>query len=404
MSHRDRLTGNVARLIAVALACWITSPTARAQSGQSVLYSVTTSEGDSGIPVYKTQVFKTEIFAVDPETGKQRLVFSDANSPFFLMPGGGMQGGIVAAGGKIFAEGILPVQTAAHTPHFDPGAPAAIYELATDGSGQARKVFDMGGVEQPANFRSLFFNSSGTEFGNVNYVAGKWYLFVHDTETGKLLRKSELIAWKFDFVENIGWMPDDKRIFFTFDMAGDDPEAWWTTPNSPVGTYVLGEAGTTQRLAPEASLHPKISGMQPSNDSPALFIGSLRDGEYLLQDYEGNALGAGGAYLYELDMTKRTQRIFPLPAESFRSASQKPGAPYGNPGDFHLSRSRNRLVFTIKKSEYQMQPTFTATSTLSVWVLDLQSSKELKVISFPPHNEVRPVGPWVNLIGWLDGK
>jgi len=44
--------------------------------------------------------------------------------------------------GKIFAEGILRVRTLAHTPTFDPGAPAAIYELSTNGSGQARKVFD----------------------------------------------------------------------------------------------------------------------------------------------------------------------------------------------------------------------------------------------------------------------
>jgi hypothetical protein len=398
------LTGNVARLIAVALVCWITSLTARAQSGQSLLYSVTTSEANSGIPFYKTQVFKTEIFAVDPQTGKQRLIFSDANFPFFLLPGGGMQGGIVAAGGKIFAEGILPVETLAHTPHFDPGAPAAIYELATDGSGQVRKVFDMGSAEQRVNIGSLFFNYSGTEFGNINYVAGKWYLFVHDTETGKLLRKSELIAWKFGYVENIGWMPDDKRIFLTFDMSGDDPEAWWTTPNSPVGTYVLGDAGTAERLAPEALLHPKISGMQPSNDSPALFIGTLPDGGYLLQDYQSGPRGdsdtclyepglANNAHacLYELDLAKKTQRIFPLHVD-------------GVPGNFHLSPARNRLVFTATKVEYQKKPTFEATSMVSVWVLDTQSGKEWKVISFPPNSKTRPVGPWFNLIGWLAHK
>jgi hypothetical protein len=404
MSHGDRLAGNVARLVAVALACWITSSTARAQSGQSVLYSVTTSEADSGIPVNKTQVFKTEIFAVDPETGKQRLIFSDANSPFFIMPGGQMRGGIVAAGGKIFAEGILPVETLAHTPTFDPGAPAAIYELSTDGSGQAHKVFDLGTVEQRVDFRSLFFNYSGTEFGNINYVAGKWYLFVHDTETGKLLRKSELIAWKFGSVENIGWMADDKRIFFTFDMSGDDPEAWWTTPNSPVGTYVLAEGDTAQRLAPEALLHPKIPGMRPSNDSPATLIGPLPDGGYLLLDYQSGPSGdsdtclyepslANNAHacLYELDLAKKTQRIFPLHMD-------------GVPGDFHLSPSRDRLVFTSIKKEYQKQPTFKAMSALSVWVLDLESDKEWKVISFPPHDDTRPIGPRVNLIGWLTRK
>jgi len=405
MTHRDSLTGNVARLTAVALACWITSSTARAQSGQSVLYSVTTREANSGTPIYKTQVFKTEIFAVDPESGKQRLVFSDANSPFFLMPGGGMQqGGIVAAGGKIFAEGILAVRTLAHTPYFNPSAPAAIYELSTDGSGQARNVLDMGSAEQRVNFRSLFFNSSGTKFGDINYAAGKWCLSVHDTETGKLLRKSDLIAWKFGSVENIGWMSDDKRIFFTADVSGDDPEESWTTPNSPVGTYVLGEADAIERLAPEASLHPKIPGMQPSSDLAALFIGSLPDGRYLLQDYqsgpsrdsdtclyEPSLANNAHACLYELDFAKKTQRIFPLRMD-------------GVPGNFHLSPPRDRLVFTSTKNEYQNQPRFTATSTVSVWVLDLQSGKEWKVIPFPPNANTRPVEPSFNLIGWLASK
>jgi len=59
---------------------------------------------------------------------------------------------------------------------------------------------------------SLFFNSFGSEFGNISFSDGKWNLFVRDTGTGKLLRKSELIGWRFGSVENIGWMPDDKRI------------------------------------------------------------------------------------------------------------------------------------------------------------------------------------------------
>jgi hypothetical protein len=402
MTQRDRLTGNVARLIAVALACWIVPSIARAQGDQSVLYSVTTSETDSGMPVYKTHVFKTEIFAVDAETGKQQLVFSDANSPFFLMPGDEMKGSVFSAGGKVFAEGILPVETMAHTPYFDPGAPAALYEISTDGSGHARKVFDMGSAEQRVDFRSPFFNSSGTEFGYINYFAAKWYLFVRDTETGKLLRKSELIAWKFGSVDNIGWMADDKRIFFTAEIGGDDPEAWWTTPNSPVGTYFLDESsGTPKRLAPEASLHPEIAGMQPSNDSPAVFIGSLPDGGYLLQDYQSGPINESDtclyepslanrahACLYELDLVRKTQRVFPLDVD-------------GVPGAFHLSQSDNRLVFTASKVEYQKQPRFKATSTTSVWVLDLQSGTEWKVIAFPPHDDTRPVGPRFNLIGWL---
>jgi hypothetical protein len=380
------------RQIILALACWIAFLAPAAQAGESVLYSITTSEAHSVVPVYKTQVFKTEIFAVDPDTGKQRLVFSDANAPFFLLPGGMLRGGIVAAGGKIFAEGIEPVQSAARTPRFDPGAPAALYELSTDGSGQARKIFDFGSDGLRVTSSNLiFFNPSGSEFGNINNIDGKFYLIVRDTATGKLLRKSEFKygsverrGWRFGSVARIGWMPDDKRIFFTIELAGDSPEAWWTAPNSPVGTYVLDEnADAAQRLAPEAALHPKIAGQEPSNDSPAVFIGTLPDGGYLLQDYESAPSGVGGAYLYELDLARKTQKLFPLHVD-------------GDPGSFHLSQSGDRLALAA--------PKFATTATVSVWVVDLGSNKQRKLLSFPPRDQALGDGPWPNLIGWLDDK
>jgi hypothetical protein len=57
---------------------WIALLAPAVQAGESVLYSITTSEAHSVVPVTKNQVFKTEIFAVDSETGKQRLIFSAA--------------------------------------------------------------------------------------------------------------------------------------------------------------------------------------------------------------------------------------------------------------------------------------------------------------------------------------
>jgi len=402
MRHRVKLTGNAVRLIVLAVACWVVPAAAPAQSGESVVYSVTTSEKQSGIPTDKTQLSKTEIFAVDPETGKQRLVFSDADSSLVLMPGGGQErGSSGAAGGRIFAEGVLPGQTMAHTWYLYLAAPA-IYELSTDGSGQARKVLDLESSPQRTDFSDLFFNSSGTELGNISHPDNdNWYVVIHDTASGKLLQKSKLVVGGLAAPDRIGWMRDDKRIFFEVIISGDDPEAQWITPNSPVGTYVLdASAGTTERLAPEASLHPKIAGMEPSYDSPATFIGSLPDGGYLLQDYQRGPSGDSGtcvyepssymhACLYELDFARKTQRILPLP-------SHVDGAPY----DFHLSPSGSLLVFTTTRMEYRKQPKFTAITTLSVWVLDLQSNKEWKVASFPP----REGGPRVNLIGWLAKK
>jgi hypothetical protein len=347
--------------------------------------------GEAKSGVSETQVFKTEIFAVDPVTGKQRLVFSDANAPFFVLTGA-----IAAAGRRIFADAIERNHLA--TSAFFLG-PEALYELSTDGSGQARKIFDMGSDEQRVDFHSLFFNSAGTEFGNISFVDGKAYLFVRDTKTGKLLRKSELIGWRFGSGEKIGWMADDKRIFFTEEFPSvEGPEVLWTTPGSLVGTYVLDENGATvERLAPEAELHPKIAGMEPSKESPAFLIGTLPDGSLLLHDYQRGPDGRG-VYLYELDLAKKTQKIFPLQTE-------------GNADAFYLSRSGDRLAFagTRKQSLKQLQNQFLkqlqTAAISSVWLMELKSGGQRRLLSFPAKDETPGgVSPWINLIGWLEDK
>jgi hypothetical protein len=381
MRHNRAVCESVTRQAFLALACWIAffAPTARAQ--ESVVYAIGASEAQPGAPVSNTQ-FRTEIFAVLPETGKQRLVFSDANAPFFLLTGA-----VVAAGGRIFAEGIERNRVATGKPAYV--GPEALYELSTDGSGQARKVFDLGSGVLPVDFQSLFFDSLGSKVGNISFVDGKAYLFVRDTETGKLLRKRELSGWRFGSGEKIGWMPDNQRIFFTEAFPGvEGPEALWTTPGSLVGTYVLDENGTAERLAPEAELHPKVAGMQPSNDSPAFLIGTLPDGELLLHDFQHGPDG-GGVYLYELDLAKKTQKIFPLQAE-------------GNADAFHLSRSGERLAFAGMRKEHPKQLQFAAIS--SVWLMELKSGQQGRLLSFPTHDEARGVAPWINLIGWLDKK
>jgi hypothetical protein len=345
-----------------------------------VVYAIGTSATQPGASVSKTPVFKTEIFAVDPETGKQRLVFSDANAPFFLLTGA-----IAAAGGRIFADGIERNSLA--KPAFYLG-PEAVYELSTDGSGQARKVFEMESGEQRVDFNSLFFNSAGSEIGNIRFVDGTAYLFIRDTETGKLLRKSALIGWRFGTGEKIGWMPDDKRIFFTEARPDGGPDTWWTTPGSLVGTYVLDENGTAERLAPEAELHPKIAGLRASKESPAFLIGRLPDGGLLLHDYQGGPAG-DGVYLYELDLARKTQKIFPLQAE-------------GNADDFHLSRSGDRLAFAGMRKQSLKQ--FQIAAISSVWLMELKSGQQRRLLSFPPQVETQGVGNWINLIGWLDDK
>jgi len=366
----------------LALASWIAFLVPEARARESVVYAIGTSAAQPGASVSTTQVFKTEVFAVDPQTGKQRLVFSDANTSFFLLTGA-----IAAAGGRIFADGIERKSLANRSSYL---GPEVLYELSTDGSGQARKVFDMGSGEQRVDFNSLFFNSAGSEVGNISFVDGKAYLFIRDTETGTLLKKSELIGWRFGSGEKVGWMLGDKRIFFTEEFPGGGPEALWTTPGSRVGTYVLDENGAAvERLAPEVELHPKIAGMQPSKESPAYLIGTLPDGGLLLHDYQRGP-GGGGVYLYELDLARKTQNIFPLQAE-------------GNADAFHLSRSGDRLAFAGMRKQSMKQLQIAAIS--SVWLMELKSGQQRRLLFFPPQLETHGVGgPWINLIGWLEDK
>src|ERR1019366_4122896 len=178
-----------------------------ARAGESLVYAVSTSE------MTQSQVLsKTESFIVDSETGKQRLVFSDAAAEFLLLPGNDVQSDIVAAGGRIFSRGVERKLYTNRRSDY----PAAVFELPTSRSGKARKIFDIeneGGIG--SNFRNLFISPTGAKIGYMKVSNGKPCLFLHETSTGKLLRKLDLSHIVFDlFVTAISWMPDGERLFF----------------------------------------------------------------------------------------------------------------------------------------------------------------------------------------------
>lgn len=359
---------------------------------QSITYPVTNRLVSGSIPEYKT-----DIFAIDSETGKKRLIFSDANAEFMLLPGGTTlgRGGVAAAGARIFSVAANRRARANGVQE-----PDAIYELSTDGSGKARKVLAIEDEAQNPNFGNIFVSPSGPQIAYTNYIGGKHYLFIDDMTTGKLLRKTALkysseerTGWRFGSPGGFGWLPDGKRIFFAIALSGDSDDAFWTALNSPVGTYVMNEdSSAAERLAPEAALHPKVPGMEPSPDTAAVLIGVLPDGEFLLSDVEyGPVPGHRGTYLYALDLAKKTQKIFPLQVN-------------GDPGSFHLSPSGNKLALTANPSIVAGQPRLTAKPTVDVWVLDLESGKQIKLCSFAPTDVTGTKGPWINLVGWLEDQ
>ena len=74
----------------------------------------------------------------------------------------------------------------------------------------------------------------------------------------------------------------------------------------------------------------------------------------------------------------------------------------GDPVSFHASPSGQRLVYATTRME-SLQLQIPAIS--DVWVLELQSGQQQKLVSFPPHDGTSgAAGSQVHLIGWLDAK
>jgi hypothetical protein len=369
----------------VLVACWIAflAPTVRAS--EFVLYSVTDQSivyPATNRPVrVSVAEDKTDVFAIDPETGKKRLVFSDASAELMLLPGGRTPQGLVAARGRIFSVAVDRQSWA------NGQGRRAVYELSTDGSGKARKVFDI------ESYGNLFVSPSGEKIGYFVDATAEACV-IRETATGKLLRKIEIQSRAlYGGVREVGWMPDGERIFFSLDVAGDDDDAYWNNPNSPIGTYVMRDDATVPtRLAPEPELHFKAPGMEADINAGASLIGVLADGRYLLSDAQTGPAHPGviAGILYALDLAKKTQQIFSLKVD-------------GSPGSYHLSHSGNRVAFASTLEKYEKQPNFTVTSTVSLWVLELESGKQSKLISFAIPDRSRDFkGPWINLVGWLE--
>jgi hypothetical protein len=162
------------------------------------------------------------------------------------------------------------------------------------------------------------------------------HVVIRDTATGKLLRNAELFSRTIDAegVRKIGWMPEGTTIFFSITGGIDNDDALWTTRSSPIGTYVMNEdAGPAERLAPEATLHPKIAGLDPLPDAAAVLIGRLPDARYLLSDVEySHTHPHQEKCLYALDVAQKTQKLLNARRDHFSTIYPGHGPPL--PGTF----------------------------------------------------------------------
>ena len=342
----------------------VLSLAARTGAGQSFLYSLS-----SGDPTPSPRIAKTEIFAVDAQTGNRRLVFSDAGLDWLLLPaypGGGERQTIVASGvasgvatgGRVFARGLPRNSYRGGWPTF----PAALYELKIDGSNQGHKIFDIeGNLETGSNFRNLFADPSGARIGYLNYENGKLYLYLRETSQGALLRRTDLSRITLDcLVTNIGFHPDGRRIFFMLDTG--DVDSTSKASYGRVGTYLMKTDGSPPvRTERSANLIAPLSG--------------------------GRNLYAGPpplSFVYVVDPAAKSRRNYATSATGVLDF-------------FHPSADARMVAFLEEQRAYQP----VATISLVIRWIDLGSGREQ---SLPPVSTRPVVLPWVNLIGWLPAK
>src|SRR5581483_742207 len=100
--------------------------------------------------------------------------------------------------------------------------PGAVYELSVDGSGRARKIFDVENEpNMTSNFSNLFVNHSGSKIGHLNTLGGKSYLLFHVAAPENLLRKTDVTPIIPETFTSMVWRPEAKRIFFPLKDAGE---------------------------------------------------------------------------------------------------------------------------------------------------------------------------------------
>jgi len=359
----------------LVLLCMISlEPAARA--GEGLVYSI--SEGESRPSPYLT---KTEIVSINPNSGRERVVFSDAGAEVMVLPSspGSGQGPVIAVGGgKLIARGFERKGYTGGWPTF----PAAVYELSTDGSGRTRKIFDIEGENGSSNFRNLILSPSGSLIGYINYIGGKPILSVRESAAGNLLKKVDLSPILLDgFIREIGWMPDGRTLFFTVETGDSDSTS--KASNERVGSYLMKDDGSPPvRIAPTIANHPDREGYRGDPDLPPVLLGWMPDQQYLFRVDQWKIASKGGSpkrpetFLYSVDPATKTLNDFPVNLE-------------GEVASFRLAQSGQWIAF----SKLQRK-----NDAVEIWIADLESGSLKKIFSLPTKI---PALPWVNLVGWV---
>ncbi len=337
---------------------------------EEVVYAVTT-----GARQPHPNIEHTSVYALDPDTRKERLLFSDQGSPVVLLPaipGGGIADPMIASGGKrVFARGV-------ERTHYRGGwhtSPAAVYELVPGGSGALRKVRDITGEHGASNFRNLFVHPAGGRIGYLDYLGGEYVLFIHESDSGRLLHRVALKPIALDcYVRNIGWLPGGNRLFFT--LATGDEHVTSRASYARAGSYVMNEDGTNAVRLPRAiSASQPRDGFRLDPEGWPVLLGALPDGRYVFQEMQWNL------------RPPYVAQIFFYTADPASSARRDLLAgPRGNVVQAALAPSGRQLLFA------ELQP---QTREADVWILNLDAHQARRILTQPVSALSRAVAGWL---------
>jgi hypothetical protein len=353
----------VVAIVATGLVCF----SADGWAGEKLVYAVAHKGSDY-------QVEKTELFSVDPESGRWQLVFTDEDSPIVLLERLYVFHFPVAGGGRVFAHAARRGESVPFPGNAD------LYELTIDGSGSFKTIAPASGDE---SLGEIFVNTAGTRIGYLNLLNQKRYIFIYDAATGKLMDQVDVTDIFLDcYASGIGWLCGADTLFYSLDTG--DVHVTSEESYDAVGTYLMDESGeNVRRLDPV----PIPSGYQAAES--VRMIGSLPTGRYVFEMMLAPKLPAG-----------------PGAGSSFTVVRWKPGS--DSVDDIGFSQA-SRLYSGVRV-EYSLSPSgrYLAAAALpisssavtgDIWLKDLESGGERKLVSIPANGLQ---GPFLGLAGWVD--
>lgn len=317
---------------------------------------------------------KTDILSIDPETDEKRLVFSDEKTSIVLLQHLYVFHFPVVAGCKLFAHAADRGKSVPF-----PGN-GSLCELSADGSNLYRKITHVLGAQSPGD---IFVNSGGTRIGYINRMNRRQYVFIHDVLTGKVLHQIDVTEKFLDcFASSIGWLPRRETLFFSLESG--DTHVTSEASYARVGTYFMDEPG--EQLTKLQGI-PAHEGFFPPET--VRMIGVLPTGEYIFEAMQQK----------KRPLQEQNQCLFSIlkVRDDFLNVEDMSFSPLtklysGLQVNYRLSPSGKYLAAA-------KLPISSSALSCDIWVKNLHSGKENKILSLPTKGLQ---GPFLGLVGWLD--